>query len=135
LSEERVFLSEHNIYVTNARIVIDGTTYSTANITSVRKTITPASTGCATILMILGALAALSGLPNIFGDMPERGLPVLFVGLVAVVAGVAIIRSQKATYHVRLASSSGERQALTSRDEAMIDRATIAMADAIVFRG
>jgi hypothetical protein len=48
---------------------------------------------------------------------------------------ILFIRSQKATYHVMLASASGERQGLTSQDEGLVNRATTAIAEAITYRG
>ena len=135
MSEERVFLAETNVYVTSARIVIEGTTYSTAHVTSVRKKITPANTGCATLVAVLGGIVALSGIGNLFGRTPEGGLAILFIGLVVLVAGIAAVRSQEPTCRVHFTSASGEHYALTSPDESLIDRATIAIVDAIVFRG
>jgi hypothetical protein len=41
----------------------------------------------------------------------------------------------KPVYHVMLASSSGERQGLSSMDEGLVDRTTAAIAEAIIYRG
>jgi hypothetical protein len=54
VAEERSFLNDGGVYVSNTRVVIHGTTYATANITSVRKHVTPANNGCAIVLVILG---------------------------------------------------------------------------------
>ncbi|HWS72430.1 MAG TPA: DUF6232 family protein [Thermoanaerobaculia bacterium] len=135
MAEERVFLSEGNVYVTNARIVIDGTTYSTANVTSVRKTMTPANRGCALIVIIFGVLAAMSGVALLFGRTSDDAMSSLVMAAVLLLIGIPWFRSMKPIYRVMLASASGERQGLTSPDESLVDRATIAIADAIAYRG
>jgi hypothetical protein len=45
MAEERSFLNDGGVYVSNTPVVIHGTTYATANITSVRKHIVPARAG------------------------------------------------------------------------------------------
>ena len=59
MAEERPFLNADGIYVSNTRVVILGTTYATANITSVRTQTVPAKSGCATVRVIVGGLGAL----------------------------------------------------------------------------
>jgi hypothetical protein len=43
VAEEKVFLNDGGIYVSNTRVLLQGTTYATANITSVSKRHMPAS--------------------------------------------------------------------------------------------
>jgi Family of unknown function (DUF6232) len=132
---EQTFLSESGVYISNTRVVIHGTTYSTANITSVRTGYTAASTGCATVLIIFGVLAVLGGLGIAFGaDSEAAAMPLVF-GLVIVVVGIAWFKSQVPLYHVILATAAGERPGLSSRDGALVSRVTAAVADAIAFRG
>src|SRR5690242_11952994 len=133
--DEHAFLNEGNVYVSNTRVVIDGTTYSTANVTSVRKTVTPAQTGCAALLAIFSALVFFGGLiAFLSGNHSDGGAPMV-LGAILFVVFVLFIRSQKPTYHVMLASASGERQGLTSQDEGLVNRATAAIAEAITYRG
>lgn len=132
---EQAFLNERDVYVSNTRVVIHGTTYSTANITSVRKTITPATTGCATLMIILGAFVVFAGLLAMFGsDASDVAVPLVF-GLAFLGGGIAWFRSQRPTYHVMLATAAGERQGLSSQDETLVNRVTHAVADAMTFRG
>jgi hypothetical protein len=135
LSEERTFLNDNQVYVSNTRVVIQGTTYSTANITSVRKTITPAKTGCAAVLAILGVVFALSGAAVALQSEHGDGVGMIVFGVIALVVGILWLRSLKPTHHVMLASASGERQGLSSQDESLVNRVTTAIADAITFRG
>jgi len=133
--EEHAFLSEGNVYVSNTRVVIDGTTYSTANVTSVRKTVTPAQTGCASVIAIFSALVFLGGLIGMLTSDHSDGAGPMVVGAILFIVIVLYIRTQKPTYHVMLASASGERQGLTSQDEDLVNRVTSAVAGAITFRG
>ena len=108
--------------------------HSTANITSVSKRYTPASTGCATIIIVVGALSLFSTLIALLsaGD-GNPGL--VMISALVLIAGILIFRLQKPTYHVVFASSSGERQGLTSQDEQLVDRVIAAITEAIIYRG
>jgi uncharacterized membrane protein len=135
VAEERSFLNDRGVYVSNTRVVIQGTTYATANITSVRKHMVPAKNGCALVMVIFGALGALGGLaPALAGSGDERWLP-LVLSAILLTLGIVWLRSVRPTYHVMLATAGGERQGLTSQDEGVVDRVTAAIADAIVHRG
>lgn len=135
MTEERAFLNENFVYVSNTRVVIQGTTYSTANITSVRKTITPANSGCAVLLVIVGVLIVLGGIIGVTSNQNGDGAGAIVFGIILLAGGILWLRSLKPTYHVMLASASGERQGLSSQDESLVNRVTTAIADAITFRG
>lgn len=136
MAEERSFLNDGGVYVSNTRIIIHGTTYATANVTSVRKQIVPANRGCALILAIFSALGVVSILPVALArnDVGEAWMSFFFCAILLIV-GIAWFRSQKPSYHLMLATAGGERQGLTSKDEAVVDRVTAAIADAIIHRG
>ncbi|MCU1347597.1 MAG: hypothetical protein JWO56_627 [Acidobacteria bacterium] len=132
---ERGILSEGSIYVSTGRVMINGTIYSTGNITSVRKTTTPAGTGGAVLLIVLGILIAVGGTISVFVDESSgRSIPAIVVGVALLAVGVAVFRSQKPSFQVTLVSAAGERASLTSPDEAVINRATIAIAEAMTSR-
>lgn len=135
MADEHVFLNENNIYVSNTKVILHGTTYATANITSVAKRMTPASTGCATLLIVAGALAVLGTVVS-FASSPATGdLPSILMAAGVLIAGIVWLRSLKPTYHVFLASASAERQGLSSQDDALVSRVTTAITDAITHRG
>jgi Family of unknown function (DUF6232) len=134
MAEEAVFLSEGNVYVSNTRVVLAGTTYATANLTSVSKRFTPASKGCAMLLVALGALLTLGSFGAI-GKDPGSGFVMLIVCAGILAAEIAWLRSLKPTYHVVLASASGEVQGLSSKDGALVDRVINAITRAITHRG
>ena len=135
MAEETVFLSEGGMFVSISRVNLGGTTYATANITSVSKRMRPAKTGCATILIVLGLLMALIFLGALTTSDVSTGLGgLLFAGIILGL-GVLWYRSLKPTYLLVFASSSGETEALSSQDQALIDRVVRAVNEAIVARG
>jgi len=135
MTEEKAFLTESNVYVSNARIVIAGTTYALSNITSVSKRMTPASTGCSTVIILFGVIILLIGLVHFGVRHVITGLVLIIIAVLAAGGGVYSFKSQKPTYHILLASSSGETEALSSQDEAVVDRIVNAINQAIVSRG
>ncbi len=50
MAEETIY-SDNNVSVTTTRVMISGTTYALRNITSVKMAMTPASQGCAIVLL------------------------------------------------------------------------------------
>jgi len=134
VAEERSFLNDGGVYVSNTRVVIHGTTYATANITSVRKHVTPANTGCAIVLAFFGALGAISGLVIALGGNGDNW-STFVASAVLLIIGIVWFKSLHPTFNVMLATAAGERQGLTSKDEGIVDRVTAAIADAIVHRG
>lgn len=135
MPEERVFLNDSNVYVSNTKVVLYGTTYATANITSVAKRFTPASKGCAILLIAFGGLALLVALSAFDSSNAGASATVILLTGAILAAGVLWLRSLKPTYHVFLASAAAERQGLSSKDESFVDRVTIAINDAITHRG
>lgn len=135
MAEERSFLNDGGIYVSNTRVIIRGATYATANITSVRKQIVPAQRGCALVLAIVAGLGVVGALPVAFvGRTGEGWIPFLMCAILLAV-GVLWFRALRPTYHLMIATAGGERPGLSSSDEGVIDRVTAAIADAIVHRG
>lgn len=116
MADERVFLNEAGVFVSNSRVVIAGTTYSMANITSVRKGITPPNQGCAIVLIIVSLLIALVAFGAFSQDI-GTGVVLLLLGGGMLVAAILWLRSLKPTFHVVTASASGETQALRNRKE------------------
>jgi hypothetical protein len=135
MPEEKVFLSAENVYVSNTKVVLNGTTYATANITSVSKRFTPASRGCATAIIAFGVLLLLGAFASFGGSHNNSPVIALLVAAVVLGAGVLWFRSLKPVYHVVLASSSGERQGLSSKDEPLVGRVVDAITNAITHRG
>ena len=135
MANEHVFLNEDSVYVSNTKVLLHGTTYATANITSVSKRFTPASKGCAILFVVLAAILTLSSLGAVFSKEPGAGLMMLLICAGALAIGFYWLRSLRPTYHVILASASGEREGLTSKDHSLVERVIVATTDAITHRG
>lgn len=130
MAEESVY-SDGNVNVTTTRVMISGTTYALRNITSVKMAMTPAKQGCAIVLLIVGILAVLVAFGAFSNSVGSGIIALLFAG--AIVAGAIIwLRSCKPSYHVAVASASGEAHALTSKDKSYIEKIVASINDAIV---
>ena len=128
---EEVIYSDSSVSISTSRIVIGATTYALRNITSVKMSFTPAKSGCAIALIVLGALFLLGGLAGA-GNGAGSVITGLLVGGIIAGAGVLWMRSNKTDYHVMIASSSGEAKAMTSKDKAQIETIVGAINDAII---
>lgn len=121
---ERNFMDEGGVLVTNARAVINGTMYSMANISSVSVGVIPASRGGGFVVALVGLIiaAATDGGGQLFGA-------ILLIG------GLAVALTAKPTFMVRLGSASGEATALSSKDESFVTKVVGALNSAIISRG
>jgi hypothetical protein len=118
---EKVFLQNGDTLVTNSRINLNGTTYVTANITSVsRFTVVPSRK----IEIIAGLVGVLLLAGGVF-------LPAIFV--IGVAALIFYLRKNK--HIVKLSSNAGEKDALWSTDKAFIDSVVESINNAIIYRG
>lgn len=134
MSEENVFLDDGQMFVSNSRVVLSGTTYSTANITSVKKYDIPAKKGGPHAVIVLGVLALFGGFIK-FSESFLTGLSGVLLAGGFLVLGIIWSKSRRWEYLVILTSASSEAEALRSQDEAIIDRVVAAVSEAIVSRG
>lgn len=124
---ERQFFEDHNILVTNSRLVKGAETFAMSGITSVMSfTEVPSKKG-PIILMVVGGLMFLASI--------QSSLGVASFGAILVALGVWWLGRIKNVYHVRLMTASGERDALNSRDGAYIASIVQAINQAIIHRG
>ena len=79
MADEHVFLSDDNLFISNAKVILYGTTYATANITSVQKRFTPLITGCPTLLVVMSALMTLGSLFTVFSKNAGAGIVMLLI--------------------------------------------------------
>jgi hypothetical protein len=130
VAEENIY-SDSDVSVTTTRIIVSGTTYALSNITSVKMTKTAGNSGCAVALIIVGLISfSFAFLSSAHGTGPVV-LPLLFAGgLLA--GGMAWLRSVKPTFHVTIASSSGEIRALSSLNRSYIETIVGAINEAII---
>lgn len=125
-SNEAVVYQDGNSFVSTARIVVAGTTFSTANVTSVR--VENRHNGIGAIL--IGAVIALIGLVALFNNAVEFGIGALVVGGLIFAVG-----TQQNFYYLVLHSASGEVRALQSRKAHEVKAIADAISEAIVMRG
>lgn len=152
-TQETVFYQDEGILITNTRAVFGAKTYSMANITSVSTHFVPANRMPGIIAAIVGGLLtaccgllAISplltlGSSDYSGDTSGifRSVAVLVIGavigLLILAGGVALAIMSKPTYVVRIGSTSGEADALASKNKEYIERIVVAMNEAIIKRG
>lgn len=135
MAAEQVILREGQVVVSNTRVVVGGTTYALANLTSVSKHVVSPKTSGQLALAATGAMIALCGF---FYWLIEKVRGCLFLVLLG--AGVtiwAVLASKrvKPTFAVQIQISSGQAQALESPNESLIDRVVEAISQAITLRG
>ena len=118
--EEKTFLSEGGVTVTNARFIVPSQTYAVSGITSVKnsqdypKRLYPIVCGLFGFIFLVSATG--------FG---------LFLLVIAAIWWIG----QKTQYHILLTTSSGEAKALSSNDGSFISKVVNALNEAIVARG
>ena len=123
------FYSEDGVRVTSTRLLVGSTTYSMANITSVRTSVMQPSRKGPLLLILVGlVLLLVAANSHAMGGLA-------FMSALVIAAGIFWWISQKSIYAVRIASSSGESSPITSVNEERIDRIVQAINQAIIHRG
>lgn len=121
MADEKVFLSEEGVVVSNSRFTHGGQTYAMANVTSVR----PARAGMAwgILMAIVGLFMTIGGGG---GGATAAGVALLVVGILLVVFRTAF---------VVLHTAGGEQRALSSRNVKFVEKVVAAVNEAIIHRG
>ena len=117
--EEKSFLREGSVAVTNTRFIVPGKTYAMAGITSVRFQEIPAKRAGA-FLLCLGGLLLMAIVP--------------LVGVILLAIGILWCFVVKTKYAVALSSSSGEVHAIDGTNEKFIRSIVEALNEAIIYR-
>lgn len=118
---EQVFFFENGVRITNARFVVDSQTFAMSGITSVKAAEQKPPRAVPAVFIGLGILLMAATDPAFGG---------FFVAI-----GVIWAALQKSTYHVALQTASGEAKALTSKDQAWVQKVVMSLNDAIIHRG
>lgn len=132
---ENIFLDEQGVLVTNARLVVGGTTYAVRLITSVRREVGSSGRVPSLICMAIGPILAWTWFSLTDPPRNAEDLFVLtFAGLFT--AGGAVGTFILRTRHTVIVSTAGaERHVLTFTNSHFIDRVVAAIEKAIVSRG
>jgi len=128
MTQEKTYFTNDKVRITNSRAILGEKTYAMSNITSVSMGTIPANYNPAIFL----AVAGISGL--ILGPQIDASM-CMVVGIVLLILGIILAVAAKTQYSVRLGSSSGESDALSSPDQGQIRKIVDAMNDAIIDRG
>ncbi len=128
---EETLYSDNQVTVTTTRVIIGNTTYALRNITSVKPIATSPSMGCAITLLLGGVLVLFIAMATFQSSIAD-GLVVGLIGAAILAGAIFWLRKLKPTYHVQIASASGEAKALSSPDNAYIQKIVASINDAIV---
>lgn len=129
MTEEITFYSnDQGIRVTSARLIIGDSVYAMTNITSVKRAVTkPKRTGP---LFSIGI-----GIVFMLGTLASGDTGGVVFGMILIALGIIWWLLQKPTYHLRVASASGEADALSNKDEKQIMPVVQAINEAMIHRG
>lgn len=120
---EQTFYENNGVTVTNARFIVPGQTYAMSGVTSVKSLRHDPSKKGPIILIILGLLGFAAG------------KDAMFVAFLMLAAGIAWLVLNKPKFSVVLNSSSGEAEAMTSKDQGIIQQIVSALNESIIARG
>jgi len=123
--EEVEFFNDGKVSVSSARFRVGSSTYAMQGVTSVKRAIKEANKAPALLIVLVGILMACGA------DLTSTKL----IGIALIAFGVILFRKLKPEYSVYLNSSSGESQALKSKDVIYIDEVIEALNKSIVYRG
>ena len=119
-AQETIFFQSNNVLITNTRMNLGGTTYATANVTSV----STLESKPGRKFEIISALIGLLVLAETF-----------FGGIFFIALAVLVFMMKKSKFIVRLSTSANEKDALWSHDKNFIYSVVEAINEAIIFRG
>ena len=123
--EEVEFFNDGKVSVTSARFRVGASTYAMQGVTSVKRGQKDANKFPAILMALIG----------IFMIFSADQISMKIVGIILIALGVLLFKKLKPEYSVYLNSSSGESQALQSKDRSYIDKVIDALNESIVHRG
>lgn len=136
MTETTYYSDDRGVRITNARAVFGSKTYAMSNISSVSLHIIPPSRAGGCIVALLSIIFMFCALGTaVPEDTRFVGLLALFVGLGGVLGGILWMYSMQPLYAVRIAATSGEIQAASSKDREYIESLINALNEAIIHRG
>lgn len=123
MAEEKVFLNEGGVSVSNSRMTYQGQMYAMSGVTSVKTYEAVPSKKGPIILIIIGLF------------MMAGGKNTIVVSLLLLAGGIAWWVMAKSIYSVLLTTASGEAKAYSSKDKDFVSKIVGALNDAIIHRG
>jgi len=126
--EVTYYSDDKGVRITNTRVIVSSTTYAMANISSVSTVKKPAR-------RVLGILIAILGLIVLVVTAVTGSTVGIAFGAVFLCFGVLVAVLLKPIYIARIASASGEVDAISAKEEKYIQTIVMAMNEAIIKRG
>jgi len=120
MSSEKVILDNGSTIISNSRVVINGTTYPTANITAVTRRIKKEKKGWPILMILVGFVLFSDG-------MIGWGLASLALGI--------LLLLRKASHFLVFSTAGNEVPVFKSKDENWVVELEIAINRAIIARG
>lgn len=133
MDEKTYFNNNNGISVTNARFIVSEQTYAMSGVTSVKHFIKKASIVRAVLSVLLIALGALSTIGILASGEGEAAT--IIMPLIFLIIGISLWFSNKKSFIVLLNTSSGESQALETKDSGLVNSVVDALNEAIIERG
>jgi len=125
--DEKTYLSDDDVTITNTQVLIKGKAYTMSHITSVEAVKHKPKQLGPFIVMLVGVLVL------IMGSTGDSGT--LIAGVVILALGAVWAWIRRVKYIVQIESSSGRSAALVSSNKAYIEQVAAALQKAIVERG
>ena len=137
MGKETIFMDSGGVKVTNARVIVNGDTYSLANVTSCKaryhqhEGIHKGKAFLKKLTIVLGFAL------GIFVGIKTENIIAAIAIILAAVIGALFIKSKYKyrTYSIYFGSASGEQEAVNSANESFINEIVRAVNEAIVSRG
>jgi len=127
-AEPTYYSDEKGVRITPTRLIIGSTTYTMANITSIKTKKDEPNRHPGIITSVIGIIILA-----IFAAMGESA-GVVF-GVLVLGGGIAWAWLVKPTYHLTISSASGEPDALSSKSEEYVKSVATALNEALIKRG
>lgn len=130
MNEEQIY-SDKNFQITNARVLVGGTTYALRNITSVKMTVTPAHYGCVITMIIVTIMVVFGVVVSVSEGSVGIAAAALFLVL-CLIGTVKAFQDAKPDFHIELHSASGEARVYTARDKEYVEKIVDSINEAMV---
>jgi len=127
-AEQSFYSDEKGVRITATRAIFGSTTYSMANISSVRTAEDPPKRARGIWTAIIGICLLIIGITTGLTWLTITGVVILLIGIVWAWMATG-------TFHLKITSASGETTAVSSKDKEYITKITQAFNEAIINRG
>jgi hypothetical protein len=136
LAEEKIFLNENRVSVTNLRMLHAGRSYPMSGVTSVKVSEKEPKLWGPLFLILMASLFLIGDLNTFLKTGNIKGM---VISLIFLTVGIYWWQTSKSTnktqYSIWLISASGEKKTYTSTDKEFVNKIVKAINKAIVYQG